>query len=211
MQTLPDGPPRQLACELRRVSQHLCSHRASPPPARPAERSTPPSPPAVGKAFPKAPLPVPRPMGTRNWDRTAVGRRSFGSWHLMRRPVASKAFRPEGGVEARTDAASAESLSAHDVVQHVSSADTGVMQPVASLRMGRRASGATGPGEWNLSAVSQELRSWTGLGRGRLTRQGAVVEGEVAQLHGLHRGDVRNSSRPFYVPRLVRVRDNRRR
>ena len=62
-----------------------------------------------------------------------------------------------------------------------------------------------------LTAVSQELRSWTGLGRGRLTRQGAVVEGEVAQLHGLHRGDVRYLPRPLYVPRLARVRDHRRR
>ena len=161
----PDGPPRQLACELRRVSQHLCSHRATPPPpARPAERSAPPSPPAVGEAFPKAPLP--RPMGTRNLDRTAVGRRSFGAWQLMRRPVASKAFRPEGGVEARTDAASAESLSAHDV-QHVSSVDTGVMRPVASLRMGRRASGATGPGGWKF-----ELRLVRNSGHGRVWGEG---------------------------------------
>lgn len=150
VRTDPDETARRAtpAAGLRAASRQptpLFASRHSPPPARPAERSAPPSPPAVGEAFPKAPLP--RPMGTRNWDRTAVGRRSFGAWQLTRRPVASKAFRPEGGVEARTDAASAEPLSAHDV-QHVSSVDTGVMRPVASLRMGRRASGATGPGDW---------------------------------------------------------------
>lgn len=134
----PDGPPRQLACELRRVSQHLCSHRATPPP-QPDRPSAPPLRHRLRSA-----KPFPKPRCRARWDRTAVGRRSFGAWQLMRRPVASKAFRPEGGVEARTDAASAESLSAHDV-QHVSS---GVMRPVASLRMGRRASGATGPGDW---------------------------------------------------------------
>ena len=142
VRTDPDETARRAtpAAGLRAASRQptpLFASRHSPPqPDRPS------APPLRHRL--RSAKPFPKPRCRARWDRTAVGRRSFGAWQLMRRPVASKAFRPEGGVEARTDAASAESLSAHDV-QHVSS---GVMRPVASLRMGRRASGATGPGDW---------------------------------------------------------------
>lgn len=206
---VPDETARRAtpAAGLRAASRQptpLFASRHSPPPARPAERSAPPSPPAVGEAFPKAPLP--RPMGP---DRRRAAQ-------LRRVAVDETAGRfkgiPPGRGSRGSDRRSIGRIpigprrAAREQRGHRRHAARRLAEDGASRERRHRAWGLE-----ILTAVSQELRSWTGLGRGRLTRQGAVVEGEVAQLHGLHRGDVRYLPRPLYVPRLARVRDHRRR